>query len=132
MTKKVCSVDDCSTTTTARGLCRKHYMRWTRTGGTDLLPGQTPRSRQIEHGTYGGYQQCKKRPEGPCDPCRVACREYMGQWRERNPDKAARHGDRADARSRAATRLARMHPAVFRALVAEEMAKGRERQAGAA
>lgn len=29
---KICSVDDCTTTTLARGWCRKHYYRWYRHG----------------------------------------------------------------------------------------------------
>lgn len=35
----------------------------------------------IIHGSYGGYQKCKKRPEGSCDKCKAANTEYTKNYR---------------------------------------------------
>lgn len=37
----------------------------------------------IQHGTPHGYSQCVKRPEGSCDECRAAQRQYRREYREK-------------------------------------------------
>lgn len=66
----------------------------------------------IEHGTYGGYQKCVGRPEGSCEPCRKAAREYIRQYRK---DPSVREKDRFanKTRTRALERLAKEYPARF-------------------
>lgn len=39
----LCSIDDCATPATARGMCRKHYTRWHRYGDPHHLPPATGR-----------------------------------------------------------------------------------------
>ncbi|MCW2902247.1 MAG: hypothetical protein JWO67_4512 [Streptosporangiaceae bacterium] len=77
----------------------------------------------IQHGSYAGWNQCRKNPEGACGPCRKASAEYMAQWRKDRPRAYSRERGRSSARSRAAWRLARMQPTLFRALVQEELQK---------
>lgn len=35
---RICSVEGCDNPASGRGWCQKHYMRWRRTGSTELLP----------------------------------------------------------------------------------------------
>lgn len=65
-------------------------------------------------GTRAGYIRHVKAGEPACDDCRAAHTLYMRLYR-------ARGGHAYDsARQRALSRLARMHPTEYRALVAEE------------
>ena len=82
-------------------------------------------SRPIEHGTYGGYQQCRKRLEGSCPECRAANNAYLQQWRSANADRQHRLACDQRARDRALRRLARMFDAEFGVLYEEELAKER-------
>lgn len=83
----------------------------------------------IAHGTtHAASQKCYRRPEGRCSACKRVSREYMAQYRKNHPEYVNRNGDLVNARGRAAWRLTRMYPDVFRALVAEELAKSDERQ----
>ncbi|WP_037162639.1 hypothetical protein [Rhodococcoides fascians] len=38
----------------------------------------------LEHGTYKGYQKCRRRPAGVCDPCHRAAATYQKNWRIAN------------------------------------------------
>ena len=38
----------------------------------------------IQHGTYAGYQRCKRRPEKACQSCKDANAEYKQAWRQKN------------------------------------------------
>lgn len=81
----------------------------------------------IKHGTYGGYQRCKRRPDKACADCRRANREYIAGWRQKNP---ALHGVNATvqmARDRALRRLAVEFPVEFKALYDEELSALPER-----
>ncbi|MCW2767614.1 MAG: hypothetical protein JWO11_3573 [Nocardioides sp.] len=77
-----------------------------------------------EHGTYASYQQCLKRPEGTCEPCRKAGAEYMRQWRKDRPLAYGRERAKTNARGRAWARLAHMQPTLFQALYQEELERG--------
>lgn len=44
-----CLVVDCDSDPVARGLCRKHYGRWRRTGSTDLRRSMDPDSYEAVH-----------------------------------------------------------------------------------
>lgn len=61
--------------------------------------------------------------ESTCDDCRAAHTLYMRLWRARGGMASTRAS--RDARGRALSRLARMHPGEYRALYAEERQKGR-------
>lgn len=58
---------------------------------------------EIVHGTYGGYQQCRRINERACGPCRQANSDYMAEYRRRKtgrePHKrykpTAQHGTRS-------------------------------------
>ncbi len=58
---------------------------------------------EITHGTYGGYQQCRKLNERACAECREANREYMAEYRRRKTGReprrrilnVAQHGTRS-------------------------------------
>lgn len=77
---------------------------------------------RIEHGTYRGYQQCRKGGD-PCGRCREALNTYHRAWRASNPNKCARHAQTQSARDRALRRLAIMHPADMRYLYRQELHK---------
>lgn len=80
----------------------------------------------VEHGTtYRMAQRCGRRGGGRCDLCKSIASEYMAVWRKRPPECMPTDADLAEARGRAAYRIARMHPALFRALVAEELDRAR-------
>lgn len=74
-------------------------------------------------GEYAGYQAHKRAKEDPCAACRQANREYMAQWRVRNPALQSLHTTNQHARERAMRRLAVMFPAELQALYDEELAQ---------
>ena len=78
----------------------------------------------MNHGTYGGYQMCRKQPGGACDPCRRACAAYAEEFRQANPASARRSISHENAKRRAHRRLAALHPTEFRRLLNEELRKG--------
>jgi 5-methylcytosine-specific restriction endonuclease McrA len=45
----------------------------------------------IAHATSQGYQHCKQKPEGPCQPCIVAMKEYGKEYRSRKKVKDRLH-----------------------------------------
>lgn len=73
------------------------------------------------HGSYRGSRAHQRDGEEPCDPCREARNTYIREHRAGNPDSYEREKRMARARGRAAWRLTRMHPALFWALVQEEL-----------
>ena len=75
----------------------------------------------IAHGTYGGYQRCRRNGP-PCPECLAANREYEREWRSRDSSKE-RVKAWAAARSRALTILARRHPGEYRDLYRQELQK---------
>lgn len=77
---------------------------------------------EIEHGTYGGYHECRQRVEGSCADCREANRTYLRAWRKRNREAQALIAAKQGARDKALRRLADLHPVAFGALYAEELA----------
>lgn len=90
----------------------------------------TPNQSCLPCGTYGGYQQHRRRGQEPCDPCREAARVYQQERRAKDPEKRAEENAKSSARERAVWRLAAEHPERFKELVAEEfrragLAKGR-------
>lgn len=82
---------------------------------------------QINHGTYGGYQKCRRTPHGPCTPCKAASAEYMRNHRNNRPDLRAKERRDSAVRWRALNALAKRHPGEYRALVDEEWAKDAQR-----
>lgn len=74
-------------------------------------------------GTPAGYQAHRKRKEPACDACRRANAEYTAAVRASNPGLYAQNVANNSARSRAMTRLARLHPDEFKALYREELRK---------
>lgn len=77
----------------------------------------------INHGSYAGYQVCQRRPEGSCEECRKATREYMAEYRKRRPEVQARERLKRRARERALWKLARQFPREYRVLVHDEMTR---------
>lgn len=73
----------------------------------------------IEHGTRNGYNACRRRPEGPCEPCRVASAEYMRDYRAGRG--MARNRAQTTAYARALAVLRVRHQAEFDALYADEL-----------
>jgi hypothetical protein len=49
----------------------------------------------IKHGTPGGYQRCRKRPEGCCPECRTANSAYAAQRRQARRTAAQAQGEPA-------------------------------------
>jgi hypothetical protein len=80
---------------------------------------------EIEHGTYGGYQQCRRRSEGSCAECKAANRTYIAEYRRRRPHVTTPGYANERARDRALRKLARRFPAEFESLYAAEMARQR-------
>jgi hypothetical protein len=76
----------------------------------------------VRHGTSAGYDVHHRRGESPCDACRLAKKEYDARWRAASP-VARRNRLHARARNRALTRLARRHPAEYRALYLDEKSR---------
>lgn len=77
----------------------------------------------MNHGTYGGYQMCRRRDEGACEPCKRACAVYAEKFRTANPDSVRRGARGENAKRRAHRRLAALHPSEFRRLLNEELRK---------
>lgn len=73
-------------------------------------------------GTPAGYQAHQKRTEDPCAKCRRARADYIKQRRQ-DPKIRALEVRREAARQRALSRLARIHPALYANLYAEELSK---------
>lgn len=77
-------------------------------------------------GTYAGYiRHVKVTGDTPCDECRAAATLYQRLWRA-NPANRQRESVRKEARRRALSRLAAMHPTDYRLLYREEMGQGPE------
>lgn len=72
-------------------------------------------------GTYAGWNRHQKAKTKPCEPCRLAQREYMRAYRAKNPDYVDRVVNQSAARSRALTRLAQQFPRQFGKLYREEL-----------
>jgi hypothetical protein len=72
-------------------------------------------------GTYAGYQaHIKGTPKTePCSPCRDAARRYANERRKR-VEVRRREMELDNARMRALSRLAAMHPSEYAALYEEE------------
>jgi len=75
----------------------------------------------LECGTYAAYQRHIKRGERPDTKCRKAAAEYSRRRRQ-NPEVRRRQVAQDTARTRALSRLAKMHPAQYRVLYEEEWA----------
>jgi hypothetical protein len=69
-------------------------------------------------GTAAGYIRHVRAGEKACDDCRAAHTLYVRLWRAKGGMASSRA--QRDARGRALTRLARMHPSEYRALYLEE------------
>jgi uncharacterized membrane protein YccC len=74
-----------------------------------------------EHGTYAAYQRHRNTGSEPCTECRKAATRYMANYRASKPERRVAEIERATARNRALSRLAKLHPAQFRALYREEL-----------
>ena len=73
----------------------------------------------IEHGTYAGYQICKKQVDGACVVCKKANREYMSLWRSKNKETYALLRSKNNLLSRAKTLLANRHPEELKLIIEE-------------
>lgn len=71
-------------------------------------------------GTNAGYEAHRRRGEDPCDQCRDAHNTYMSGYHREYRAQAPTY---AGTRRRALERLAELHPADFRRLLAEEVAQ---------
>lgn len=85
------------------------------------------RRKEIQHGTYLGYQAHKRHQTEPCDQCRAANAANMRERRKQNPALIAWQTRTQEARRRALVRLAALHPSQFEALYAEEKEADRRR-----
>ena len=75
---------------------------------------------EIEHGTYAGYQQHRRRDDTACLDCRRAAAKYSREYRtRRQPEKRAKELATERARRQALAELVRLHADEFRALVAK-------------
>lgn len=74
----------------------------------------------INHGTYGGAQQCRKRTEGTCDDCKAARNAYIREYRAAHPGAYELERAKNVAMLRALWRLAAEHGDEFHTLYAEE------------
>jgi hypothetical protein len=84
--------------------------------------------RPPEHGTYGGFQSLhRNRGEESCDACREARNAYMRERRKSNPQILRVQKERERVRNRALSRLARIYPDAYRALLSEEYRREREK-----
>lgn len=75
-------------------------------------------------GTAAGYIRHIRAGEPACEDCRAAHTLYVRLWRAKGGAQASRAY--RDARGRALTRLARMHPTDYRALYQEERQRDRK------
>ena len=76
-------------------------------------------SADYEHGTYAGYMQCRKAPDGPCRACRDAATAYVREWRGKNPENAAAARAQVSLRRRAMTILAGRHRRELQEIIAQ-------------
>lgn len=72
-------------------------------------------------GTYLGYGDHLCDGTEPCEPCREANREWMRAYRTERPSAYLKTKNRQNARTRAMTRLAQLHPGDMERLLQEEM-----------
>jgi hypothetical protein len=61
--------------------------------------------KDIDHGTYNGAQQHRRRDEKPCESCQAAATQYQREYRGRTKDWRTQN----QARNRAMWRLVTMH-----------------------
>ena len=69
------------------------------------------------HGTYAGYNQCRKRQGGVCDKCRKAASEYQTKWRKLNAEKQKRLDEKQNIRNKAIRILVKRYPAELRKII---------------
>jgi hypothetical protein len=55
--RKICSIDGCGNDVLARGMCRKHYYRWSRTGDAYAVR-KTPAGKPLEYLLAHMYDGC--------------------------------------------------------------------------
>lgn len=73
----------------------------------------------IEHGTYGGAQKCRKKYGTACDACKRAYADYQAEYRARNP-KTKRMEYRRQAINRKAMMILRdRHRSEYQEIVNE-------------
>lgn len=77
----------------------------------------------VRHGTYAGAMWHQKYGAPICLDCKEARRQYMANWRAKDPANRQYSRDLAKVNSRAVWRLADLHPTQFVALVEEEWRK---------
>ena len=65
-------------------------------------------------GTYAGVAQHNKHGEYLCDPCKVANREYIKDYRKKNPEAMKKQTAAAKVRARTLTILAQRHLLEYR------------------
>lgn len=74
----------------------------------------------IQHGTYKGYQQCRKRAFwGACPECKEALRLYMREWRKKSPEKNKALVEDQYLRDKALRILAKKHSSELKNILAE-------------
>ena len=69
------------------------------------------------HGTYAGYNQCRKRSGGVCDKCRDAASKYQSRWRKLNAEKQKRLVEKQNIRDKAIRILVKRYPAELRKII---------------
>ena len=77
----------------------------------------------IEHGTYAGYQKCRRNDFGPCPACKQAATDYQRNRLNTNPQARQRARHSNNVRVRVLWRLAQLHPRDYERLVREETTK---------
>lgn len=73
----------------------------------------------IDHGTYGGYMQCRKMYEKVCDECRAAATEHMRNYRRTHPEKVKRGNGQVRIAEKAMRILRDRHRAEYSTIVEE-------------
>lgn len=121
-----CSVDGCSNPVERRDYCSLHYVRWRRKGDPGQAGYLINLTGEIQHGEYKGFLAHRRRKEPPCDECRQARNAYIRGLRRSVPRVMARQQRTAKVRFRALVRLAKLHPAEYNALFAEESERLRD------
>lgn len=72
---------------------------------------------EINHGTYGGYQDCVHRLEGACQECKDAAAEYQREYRRKNPSYREQNLSQGRLRSKALHILKERHLSEYQAIL---------------
>lgn len=73
----------------------------------------------IQHGTYGGAQKCRKTYGEPCDLCKRAFADYQANFRKTHPELEAKRLRQEKIRRKALLILRDRHRREYQEIVKE-------------